>query len=110
MATYIYSGETVEYANGGTSTIAAGSVVTLATRCGIVGADIAAGETGVLFTEGVFSLPHSTAGAAITLGAQCYWDATNSVVTTTETSNVACGWCVEACAATDAAVKIKLLG
>ena len=111
-ATYWQKGQTIDYTNPSTeAAISAGDVVSLGTRVGVAGTDIPAGAVGSVATEGVFIFPHSTSGTEITLGAAVYWDGENGVITATSGENtIPAGWCVEACAASAAAVKVKLLG
>lgn len=48
-------------------------------------------------------------GLAIAAGADCYWDATNQVATTTSTDNTLIGKCVLAAADADATVRIRIM-
>lgn len=107
-ATFYQKGGAIDYTNSGSITIEANSVVSLATRVGIAGSDIAAGATGAVHVEGVFALPKKAA-LALTLGAVAYWSAADSVVTAT-TTDIEIGWVTEAAAADDETVKIKLRG
>lgn len=107
-ATYIQRGAVLDYVNSTNATIEAGTIVSLTTRCGVAAADIPAGTTGAVMVEGVFELPKAT--GAITLGAACYYVAADGKVGTTASSNIPCGYCVEAAASGDATVKVKLLG
>lgn len=110
--TYWQKGQTIDYTNPSTETaISAGDVISLGTRVGVAGTDIPAGAAGSVATEGVFIFPHSASGAEIALGATVYWDKENGVITPTSGDNtVPAGWCIEACAASAATVKVKLLG
>ena len=105
---YVQPGKNLDYTNTGSDTIAAGTVVSLTTRVGIAAGDIAAGATGALAVEGVFAFAKDS--AAINLGAAVYYNATNSVMTATATSNVPAGYAVAAAAAADTTVVVKLLG
>lgn len=107
-AKYIHQGETIDIKNIGASTIAFGSVVSLATRVGIAAADIRPGEAGAVHTVGVWSM--AKAAGAITQGAALYYDADNDVVTTTATDHIPAGWATQAAGADDATVAVKLLG
>ena len=55
-------------------------MVDLATRIGVAGNDIAAGETGAVHVVGVFEIPKAT--GAVTLGQALYWDKTAENITT----------------------------
>ena len=70
-AKYWQRGETIDYT--ATDDLANGDVVNLATRIGVAGDDIAAGETGAVHVVGVFEMPKAT--GAVTVGQALYWDA-----------------------------------
>lgn len=107
-ATYIQNGSTIDYVNSGSSKISAGDVVSLTTRIGVAGCDIAAGAIGALHMDGIFDMPKGS--TAITLGAAVYFDAANNVITATATSSIPAGYAVAAAAAADTTVRVKLLG
>jgi predicted RecA/RadA family phage recombinase len=95
----------------------AGDVVVLGELVGIVEGDLAASQLGSLIVGNcVVRVPKSTASSsAITSGAKCYWDAGNSVATTTAGSNKTLGSAVDpagdpttAAAADEATVDIAL--
>ena len=93
-AKYWQRGETIDYT--ATDDLANGDVVNLATRIGVAGDDIAAGETG-----------------AVTVGQALYWDAAAENITTAAGSspaNTPAGWAVAAAGSSDATVLVKLLG
>lgn len=106
-AIYYQQGETIDYT--ATAAVKFGDVVSLTTRVGVAGNDIAAGGVGALHVTGVFVFPKNT-DAAITLGAAVYWDATNAEITATSTNNIAAGYAIEPAAQADTTVKVKLLG
>lgn len=85
-----------------------GDVVVLGSRVGIAGSDIKKGETGALIMEGVFEIPKA-ADAAIDAGAEVYFSADNGTASTTNTDTDA-GYAVEAAAAADTFVRVKLRG
>lgn len=58
-AKYWQRGETIDYTP--TDDLANGDVVDLATRIGVAGNDIPAGETGAVHVVGVFEIPKATA-------------------------------------------------
>lgn len=110
-ATYWQKGQNIDYINSTDKAISAGDIISLKTRIGVAGTDIPTGAVGSVATEGVFILPHSTSGTEITLGAAVYWDEANGTATAASgEGTVPAGWCVEACAASAATVKVKLLG
>ena len=107
-AKYSQRGETIDYANGGSTTIAAGSIVSLTTRVGIAGTDIAAGAVGPIHMVGVFELTKDA--AAITLGAAVYYDVSEDCFTATATDNILAGYAASAALAADTVCLVKLLG
>ncbi len=98
----------VTYANSGASTIEAGTPILQGACFGVAAAQIPVGATGWLETTGVWELPKASAGTA-NKGAAAYWDATNSQVTGTSTSNTLIGVFAEAAvsSATTAVVLLK---
>lgn len=108
-AAYWQRGETLDYTNSGTTAIEANTITPLGNRVGVIGAPIAAGETGSLIVTGVFEMPKDD--AAITAGADLYWDGTNGCVTATKgTLTVVAGYAAQAAAAADEVVLVKLIG
>lgn len=108
-AKYWQRGETIDYT--ATDGLANGDVVNLATRIGVAGDDIAAGETGAVHVVGVFEMPKAT--DAVTVGQALYWDAAAEKITTAAGSshaNTPAGWAVAAARTGDATVLVKLLG
>lgn len=108
-AKYWQRGETIDYT--ATDELANGDVVDLATRIGVAGDDIAAGETGTVHVVGVFEIPKAT--GAVTVGQALYWDKTNKNITTaagSSSANTPAGWAVAAAQSADATVLVKLLG
>ena len=77
-AKYWQRGETIDYT--ATDDLANGDVVNLATRIGVAGDDIAAGETGAVHVVGVFEMPKAT--GAVTVGQALYWDTAAENITT----------------------------
>jgi predicted RecA/RadA family phage recombinase len=106
MATFVQRGEAIDYTPS--AAVAAGAVVVMGTvGIGVVPVALAANEKGSLFVDGV--VRHAKATGAITAYAKVYWDATNSVFTTTATSNTLAGYAVAAVASGDATVDVKLM-
>ncbi|MEG1988509.1 MAG: DUF2190 family protein [Oscillospiraceae bacterium] len=103
---YWQRGETLDYTPA--TAVKNGDIVSLNTRVGVAGNDIAAGETGTIHVVGVFEMPKSA--GAITLGAAVFWDATAKAITGTAASNIPAGYAVAAAAAADTTVLVKLLG
>ena len=107
-AKYWQRGEAIDYT--ATDALANGDVVDLATRIGVAGDDIPAGETGTVHIVGVFEIPKAT--VAVTVGQALYWDKAAKKITTddTESANTPAGWAVAAAGSSDATVLVKLLG
>lgn len=91
MAAYIKSIAEVIYsvASNGTPVKAGDPLVLGSNIVGVAGRDIPAGGEGVVYLEGVYEFPASS--LTVATGAKLYWDATNSVATTTSTSNTYLG-------------------
>lgn len=106
MARFVQKGEAIDHTP--TSALAAGAVVVLGTvGVGVAQTAIAANTLGSLIVDGV--IEHAKASGAVTLGQKVYWDATNSVLTTTAGSNVLVGYAVKAQASGDATATVKLM-
>lgn len=106
MKNSISSGEVLDYTNGTAAAIKSGDVVVISNVCGVANTDIAIGATGSVDVEGAFSLPKA-AGLAIAQGDKVYWDATNKVVTKTNTDKPL-GFAFNAALAGDAKVDVSL--
>jgi len=107
MATFVQEGETIDYTP--TAAVAAGTVVVMGTvGVGVVPVALAANERGSLVVDGVVRHAKTT-NQAVSAYAKVYWDATNSVFTTTVGSNVLAGYSVAAAGARDATVDVKLM-
>ncbi len=105
-AKYWQKGEVLDYT--ASAAVNNGEVVSLGTRIGVAGEDIAAGETGHLHVVGVFEM--EKAAGAVTMGAALYYDATAKKITTTATSNTPAGYAAAPAASGDETVLVKLLG
>lgn len=105
-AKYWQKGEVLDYT--ATDKVANGEVVSLGTRIGVAGEDIAAGETGHLHVVGVFEMTKAT--GAITMGAAVYYDTTEKNITATASGNVPAGYAAAPAASADTTVLVKLLG
>ena len=106
MAAWVYEGKSIDYTP--VAAVAAGAVVVLGSvGVGVADRPIAAGEKGALVVEGVCDFPK--ASGAINAYAKVYWDATNSVATTTSSGNTLIGYVTEAAASGDATVRVKLM-
>lgn len=106
-AKFWQKGEVMDYTTSDAD-VANGDVINLSTRIGIAGDDIAKGETGPVYVEGVFEIAKAT--GAISLGAAVYFDKTNKNISTTSSGNTPAGYAFAAAAAADTTVLVKLLG
>lgn len=106
-AVYWQRGETLDYTSE--EDVSPGGLVSFGTRIGVAAAGIAAGETGTVQMEGVFSLTKAE-GEAISLGAAVYYDQAADVITATAEGNVPTGYAAAAAAEIDSAVLVKLPG
>jgi len=101
---FIHEGKILNYTAG--ANIASGQFVLIGTIGGVAIAAIANGATGAVQIQGVFSVPK--ASGAVTQGAKLYWDATNSVLTTTASGNTIVGVAAAAAQSGDATAQILL--
>lgn len=83
FAKYVHGDETIDYTPG--VAVSAGQVVVIGDLVAVARLDIPASTLGALHIEGVFDFPKGS--GEITAGATLYWDAANSVATTTSTGN-----------------------
>lgn len=104
IANYQQPGSTIDFINSASDTIKAGQVVSLTTRIGIAGTEIAASAVGSLHVKGVFSMPKAT--GAIAIGAAVYYNASTDKITTTASSAVPAGWAIAAAKSEDATVQV----
>ena len=101
---FIHEGDVLNYTAG--ANIASGQFVLIGTIGGVAIGAIANGATGAVRVKGVFSVPK--ASGAVTQGAKLYWDATNSVLTTTSSGNTIVGVAAAAAQSGDATAQILL--
>lgn len=84
---YVCRGVTMDYKNGGSAVIMAGSVVPLPGMIGVAETDIPPGKVGALLTEGVVRLPKASADT-FAQGMAVAWDAeTGKVAAVTATDS-----------------------
>lgn len=105
-ATYWQKGETIEYTNEGETAIEAGDVVSLTTRCGVAGMNIAVDEEGTLYLEGVYIMPKDNSEIAV--GASVYFDESENKVTGTAAGNIPLGWAIAAAGAAATTCYVKI--
>ena len=104
IANYQQPGSTIDFINSTSNTIKAGQVVSLTTRIGVAGTEIAASAVGSLHVKGVFSMPKAT--GAIAIGAAVYYIASTDKITTTASSAIPAGWAIAAAAESDTTVQV----
>ena len=104
---YLYTGDVLDYTNGGSTAISSGAPVLVGKRLGIALSDIPAGAFGSVRMRGVFTVAKlSTDNVA--QGDLLYWDATNSRLTKTSTDNTLAGYAAAAAGASVTTVAISL--
>lgn len=101
MAEYVQKGDVLDYT--ATSVLKFGDVVTLGTRIGVAGTDIAKGATGPVHVVGVFSFP---VAEAINVGDAVYWD--GSAITKTAAENTPAGYAFNSVTETDTLINVKI--
>ena len=106
-AAYWQRGEALDYKNSTNAVIEANTIISLGTRIGIIGTDIAPNEVGSLHVEGIYQIPKEDA-TAIALGAAVYFDGTG--ITATADGNTPAGYAVADAADADTVILVKLLG
>ena len=107
LASFWQKGERIDYVNGTGAKISANTIIPYGSRIAIAGADIADGEKGALYVEGVFKMPKYDS-TAINAGVDVYWDDTNGGITTTSTDNTPAGFAAAAAAAADEIILVKI--
>lgn len=104
MASYSQHGRTLDYTPS--SAVAAGDVVILNDLVAVAPVAIPANKLGAVAVDGVWTLPK--ASGAIGQGAIVYWDATNSNVTTTSSSNKRAGKAAYAAVSGDTTIRVLI--
>lgn len=106
-ATFWQRGETIECTNSGDTTIAANTIQVIGQRIGVVAGEALPGATYSVNVVGIYAMPKDT--AAITQGALVYYTESAGTVSATQTDgSVLAGYAVEAAAASDTTVKVKI--
>lgn len=104
MASYSQAGCLIDHTPS--AAVAAGAVVLLSDLVTVAPFAIAANALGVVAVDGVWSI--AKASGAVTQGALLYWDATNSVVTTTASTHKRAGKAAAAATSDAASVTVVL--
>ena len=91
-ASYWQRGETIDYANSGTETIEADTIVVFGSRIGVAGTNILPGEKGSLHVAGVFGMPKGNGGIAA--GADVYYSTDSGEICASEESGTKAGFAI----------------
>lgn len=103
-AAFWQRGETIDYRNGTTEVVEANTVMTFGKRVAVAGMTISPGEMGSLHVTGIYRF--EKAEGEITEGTEVYLSADGKISTTA--SDVKAGFAVEAAAAADTSVLVKI--
>jgi predicted RecA/RadA family phage recombinase len=103
---YKQNGKSVDYTNGGSTTITAGSIISLTNRVGVAGGDILVGAVGSAILEGVFEVAKDA--SVIALGAPLFYDESEDKFTTTAAGNIPAGWAAAGALTGDSTAIISL--
>lgn len=113
-AAYWQRGESLDYANSGSTAIEANTVVALTGRIGITGTTINPGAKGDLHVCGVFEFA-KTGTAAVTMGQTVYFDGTgitdsadNGKTSTEKVEYTPAGFAAAAAEAGDTVILVKI--
>jgi predicted RecA/RadA family phage recombinase len=102
---YVQDGDVLNYTAA--AAIASGAVVLIGTRIGIALGDIAIGAVGTLAVTGVWQIAKLSTDV-VAQGADLYWDAANSRLTTTASGNTKAGFAAAASGNGVTVVSIKI--
>lgn len=97
----------INYVNAGAETIPAGGIVVEGELVGCAVRPIEPGGKGALEYDGVWVFPKAS-GETFSVGAACYWDASNEAVASTSSGGTLIGVCVEAAASSDETIRVAL--
>jgi predicted RecA/RadA family phage recombinase len=103
---FVQDGDVLTYTAGGAA-IASGAVVLIGARIGISLADIAANAAGTIAVTDVWQIA-KLATDVVAQGADLYWDAANSRLTTTAGGNTKAGYAAAAAGNGVTTVSIKI--
>ena len=107
MVVFVQSGDNIDYTPG--VDVPAGAVIVQGELVGVTKRPIPANTLGSLAVSGVFDFPKATtAGSAIGVGVNVYWNATTQQATTTASGNKLIGKTIKAATDTDATVCVRL--
>lgn len=106
MKNYVQSSKAIQFVAA--AAVVGGQALQIGSMFGIVAADTAQDDTGVLEREGVYKDLPSVSNAAFTKGDKLYWDDTAKKLTKISTSNLAVGHAFEDKASSDAVASLIL--
>jgi len=114
---FIQNGSVINWVNGTGSAVVSGQVVAVGNILGVAAVDIANGDTGTVYVEGVFTVTKADGATThdFAQGASVYWDASvgkfekegTGTKATGDISGAAVAWEAAASTATTAKVKIN---
>lgn len=105
--TFVQDGKVINTLNSTGSDVASGGVIVLENGIRIAVVDIANGESGAAYAEGVHVLTKLTSDAWVD-GARVYWDDTNDRLTDTPADNMLAGAAVGAATNSDTTANVKI--
>ena len=105
-ATYWHKGEVLDYTPAADH--AAGDIVSLGTRVGVIGETVKAGEPGHVHVVGVYWMPK--AAGALKVGDAVYFSEADGTVSATAAGGIPAGYAAAAAADADTEVLVKLPG
>ena len=111
-AQYLQRGEALDYKNSTTKVIPAGAIITIGSRLGVTGTEIAPGQIGSLHMGGVWTIK-KTGTAAIEMGQTVYFDGTGITDTKGgfgDSAPVEAGYAAAPASAEDSTILVKLRG
>ena len=107
MVVFVQNGDNIDYTPS--IDVPAGAVIVQGELVGVTKRPITANTLGSLAVEGTFDFPKATtAGSAIDMGVNVYWNATAQQATTAASGNKLIGKTVNAAADTDITVRVRL--
>lgn len=106
LAEYLHRGDTINYKNAGDAKIEANQIVLVGELVGVAGTEIPAGETGSLFITSIWDFPKDS--AEIAAGAPVYYTDDGGASATKGSGAVKIGHAVQAAAADDTTVRVKI--
>jgi predicted RecA/RadA family phage recombinase len=107
MAKLIQNAGCYDWLNSGETAIPSGAPVVNGSLFGFAIREIKPGELGAIQTDGIWDIP-ITANSTASVGDVAYWDATNSKVITTASTNLPIGRFTKAVVSTDTTCQVMI--